>query len=419
MLAFLITILKLLAILLTVTTIHELGHFLASKLSGTGVEEFSIGLGPKIIQKKYKGTKYSLRWLPLGGFCSIEGEGESETKDENKSFAKKGSLTKIMILVMGVIFNFIFSLIIFIAVFLPGNVMTTKVVAYRPDSVLIDAGLIEGDTITKINGKKVSVYSQIANFEVKEGQKDVELEYIREGIVYTTTVNDAVKIEGKIGITFVTNDEGMSTNGIEMTGAGTSATEVGIKSGDIITSVNNIETSNANDVINAIKDNAEKEITVLVNRNGESKEFLVIPEAKEVFNLGIASVATDKSNIKYAFIETVENTKNIVGSYGKLFAGKVSIGNMSGIVGIGEVVSKSSGVANFFYLMAMISMAVGVANILPFPPLDGGKVVIVVIEAITRKKVSEKIEIIVSYVGLGLLVLLTIFVTYNDIIRII
>ena len=92
---------------------------------------------------------------------------------------------------------------------------------------------------------------------------------------------------------------------------------------------------------------------------------------------------------------------------------------MSGIVGIGEVVSKSSGLLNFFYLMAMISMAVGVANILPFPPLDGGKIVIVLIEAITRKKVSEKVELIISYIGLALLLGLTLFVTVKDIIRII
>ena len=92
---------------------------------------------------------------------------------------------------------------------------------------------------------------------------------------------------------------------------------------------------------------------------------------------------------------------------------------MSGIVGIGEVVSKSAGILNFFFLMAMISMAVGVANILPFPPLDGGKILLVLIECITRKKVSEKVELTISYIGLGCLLLLTVFVTYKDIIRII
>ena len=92
---------------------------------------------------------------------------------------------------------------------------------------------------------------------------------------------------------------------------------------------------------------------------------------------------------------------------------------MPGIVGIGEIVSKSNGFLEFINLLGIISLAVGVANILPFPPLDGGKIVIVVIESIVRKKLSEKAEAIISYIGFGLLIALTIFVTYRDIIRII
>ena len=91
---------------------------------------------------------------------------------------------------------------------------------------------------------------------------------------------------------------------------------------------------------------------------------------------------------------------------------------MSGIVGIGEVVSKTSGLIEFLNLMGIISLAVGVANIMPFPPLDGGKIVIVLGEAITRKKMSVKAEAIISYIGFGLLICLTLIVTYNDILRI-
>ena len=115
----------------------------------------------------------------------------------------------------------------------------------------------------------------------------------------------------------------------------------------------------------------------------------------------------------------VSDVSKIIGPYVDLFKGKVGINDMSGIVGIGEVVSKTSGIISFLNLMAIISLAVGVANIMPFPPLDGGKVVIVLFETITRKKISEKVEAIISYIGFGLLILLTIFVTYKDIIRII
>lgn len=420
MLSFLITVVKLLAIILVVATIHEFGHFLASKLLKVGVDEFSIGFGPKIIQKKFKGTMYSLRWLPLGGYCAIEGEEETEeNKDSETSYQKKNAFEKIIILSMGVIFNFILALVVFICVYMPGNVATTKVVSYTEDSVLAQAGLQENDIIRSINGKEMKLYSQVSNFELPSGQTDVEIEYERDGEIYKTNVSNAQKVEGKIGINFKVDEQGNPTNIIELVGAGTSSAKVGIKSGDIILSVDGISTPDAESVVNAVKDKAGKEIKVTVQRDEEVIDYNVIPESKEVFDLGVASVATTKSNISYAFIETTENIKNIVGSYVDLFTGKVSLSNMSGIVGIGEVVSKSAGILNFFFLMAMISMAVGVANILPFPPLDGGKILLVLIECITRKKVSEKVELTISYIGLGCLLLLTVFVTYKDIIRII
>lgn len=420
MVSFLITVIKLLAIILAVATIHEFGHFLASKLLGVGVDEFSIGFGPKIVQKKFKGTMYSLRWLPLGGYCAIEGEEETEeNKNSETSYQRKNPLEKIIILSMGVIFNFILATVVFLCVYLPGNVATTQVTSFTSDSVLLEAGLQENDTIVSINSKDVKLYTQIANFTLPEGQSDVEIEYERDGVLYTTTVKNAQKVERKIGITFEQDESGNSTNVIELTGAGTSAAKVGLKSGDMILAVNDVSTPDAVTIVNEIKNKAGQEISIKIQRDDEVLDFNIVPEEKTVFDLGIQGVATTKSNIGYAYTETVENIKSIVGSYVNLFTGKVSISNMSGIVGIGEVVSKSSGVLNFFYLMAMISMAVGVANILPFPPLDGGKIVLVLIEAIRRKKVSENVEIGISYVGLGLLLILTLFVTVKDIIRII
>lgn len=419
MVSLIITIIKLLAIILTVATIHEFGHFLASKLLGVGVDEFAIGFGPKIVQKKFKGTMYTLRWLPLGGYCAIEGEeATEENKDSETSYQKKNPLEKIIILSMGVIFNFILATVVFLGVYLPGTVQSTQIHGFTDSSVMAQAGMQVGDKIVSINGKKVELYSQISNFSLPKGEKDIEVVYIRDNQIFTTTVKDAQRIEGKIGVSFVTEEE-LITNEIEMIGAGSSSAKAGIKSGDIIKSIDGVEMTTGMDVVEYIKEKANQEIVITVLRNDEEKEFKVIPQGKEIMDLGIASLETTDSNLKYAFIETIENIKNVIGSYVDLFMGKVSLNNMSGIIGIGEVVSKSEGVLHFFYLMAMISMAVGVANILPFPPLDGGKIVLVAIEGITRKKVSENVELIISYIGLGLLLLLTLFVSFKDIIRII
>ena len=140
--------------------------------------------------------------------------------------------------------------------------------------------------------------------------------------------------------------------------------------------------------------------------------------SKKLFSLDIASTEKVKTTISLAFASAFDNAKTIIGSYVDLFKGKVGIKDMSGIVGIGEVVYKTEGILEFFNLMAIISLAVGVANLLPFPPLDGGKVVIVVCETVIRKKLPPNAEAIISYIGFGLLILLTIIVTYNDLIRI-
>lgn len=102
-----------------------------------------------------------------------------------------------------------------------------------------------------------------------------------------------------------------------------------------------------------------------------------------------------------------------------IFTGSVTADDLMGPIGISEVVAQTSGILDFLYIMAVVSMSLGVTNLLPFPPLDGGKILLVLIECVTRKKVSEKVELTVSYIGLGLLLLLTVFVTYKDIVRII
>lgn len=102
-----------------------------------------------------------------------------------------------------------------------------------------------------------------------------------------------------------------------------------------------------------------------------------------------------------------------------IFTGRVTANDLMGPIGISEVVAQTSSLLDFLYIMALVSMSLGVTNLLPFPPLDGGKILLVLIECVTRKKVSEKVELTVSYIGLGLLLLLTVFVTYKDIVRII
>lgn len=419
MIAFIITIIKLVVILGIVATIHEFGHFLASKICKIGVNEFSIGFGPKILQKEFKGTVYTLRCLPLGGYCAIEGE--EGTSDREDSFSNKNVFQKIFVLVMGVVFNAILALIIFLAVSFSGKTATTTITKLEDNSILAKAGVQVGDKILSIDGEKVKTVAEILNKKVDEdSSSDVTIEYERNGEIYNTVVKDAIKDVGYIGITFEYNEDKTDvTNVIELVAAGGAANEYGLKAGDKITHINGIETNNSVEVKSITSMNAGKETEYTIERKGEIIKKTVIPKSKKEFNLQIDSVEVVNTTLELAFANTKLNVSTIVGSYVDLFRGKVKVNDMSGIVGIGEVVSTTSSLIEFFNLMAIISLAVGVANILPFPPLDGGKVVIVIGEAITRKKMPEKAEAIISYIGFGLLILLTLIVTYNDIVRII
>lgn len=420
MVSFVITIIKLIIILCLVATIHEFGHFIIAKACKMGVDEFSIGFGPLIIQRKFKGTMYSLRWLPFGGYCAIEGE--EGTSNSPTSFANKNVFQKVIVLLAGATFNAILATIIFLSVALSYDTYTTNITGLSENSVLIGSGIEVGDTILSINGKRVRLQGDLLNqaFATDSDNTTTNIEYMHNGEKKETVVNNAIKDIGYIGVAFKINEDGSDvTNEIDMVASGSAAVSAGLKSGDKIISVNDIETKNSSDVIKLIRELPNQDVKLLINRDGKDEEIIVNPISKKYFDLGIISTSKEKTTFKLAGVSAIANIKQIVGSYVDLFRGKVGIKDMSGIVGIGEVVSRTSSFIEFLNLLGIISLAVGVANVMPFPPLDGGKIVIVVCEAITRKKLSEKAEMTISYIGFALLIALTIFVTFNDIMRII
>ena len=414
-----LTIIKLIIVLGVVATIHEFGHFLFAKLFKMTVNEFSIGFGPKIVQKKHKGTMYSLRWIPLGGYVAIEGE-EGDSKDEN-AFSNKAPWKRIVVLVAGVVFNAILATVIFLGVNLVTPTYSTQITDLDQNSVAYVSGLRNGDRITKIGDKETHIYQDIALYK-DTTNKDVKVEYIRDNIKNTLVVKDAVKEIGYMGVYFDTtklDEQGNVLTYVDMVEPGMPASKADIKSSDKIIKVDGETVETSEQVINVVSKNANKEIEVVVLRENKEVSLKVTPKSQVTFSLGVMGFEVEDTTLKTSYYKSISTISQIAGSYIDLFRGKVEMTQLSGIVGIGEVVSKTEGITDFLSMLGMISLAVGIANILPFPPLDGGKVVLVLIEWITKKKVSPKVEAVLSYIGLALLLALTVFVTINDIIRIV
>ena len=216
------------------------------------------------------------------------------------------------------------------------------------------------------------------------------------------------------------------TNEVEKIIDGYPAQEIGIEPGDKIIQVNEDKINNLYELNDSLQKYGDsEEIKVKVERNGNIEEYKTIPKSEEengykIFYLGVNLKPAEDTFLNRCINGTI-NTKefllSIIDNMKQLFTGKASVDQMVGPVGISQVVSKTSGIREFIYMLALISLSLGVTNLLPIPALDGGKILILIIEAIRRKPMNEKMEINIQLIGFSILIALSLYVTYNDITR--
>ena len=216
------------------------------------------------------------------------------------------------------------------------------------------------------------------------------------------------------------------TTTIENVYDGYSAKEVGILENDKILEINDKKVRFAVDVIEKIQQCNDNDLVFKIDRNNEIKYITLKPTQEETdetisYKIGVSFKISDKnfkSRMYYAFWSTADFSVSIIDNLKKIFTGRISTDQLMGPVGISQVVTKTQGIEEFVYILALISLSLGVTNLLPFPPLDGGKVVFLIIEAIRKKPLKQETEIKIQLIGFALLIGLSIYVTYNDIIRI-
>ncbi len=418
MISFLISAIKIIFVLGFLVLIHEGGHFLVAKFFKVYVNEFSIGFGKELISRKKKETKYTLRMIPFGGYVSMLGE--EERSKEKGSFSELNVPKRIAIVSAGGIVNIIFGLCAyFLLISITGNFYSTKVDSLKEDYGAYVSGIREGDEILRINGEKIRLVTQIEEILEESEGKEVSVEVKREDKVLNFRVMPTEEKTKTIGIYLGTTND--ATTEIQYIYDDSPAKTSGIEVGDVIKKINGEEIKNYEAIIEKVE-NSDEEIEIVVDRKGEEKSFKVKPIEVSSYYLGTVFKQADGTfvdRIYYGFWETTDFGFALIDNVKQLFTGKVSTDQLMGPVGISKTVASTTNLKDFIYLMALISLSLGITNLLPFPALDGGKILLLIIEAIRRKPLKENTEIAIQMIGFSLLILLSIYVSYNDILRII
>ncbi|MGL4913821.1 MAG: RIP metalloprotease RseP [Romboutsia sp.] len=316
--------------------IHEFGHFIFAKKNGVTVHEFAIGMGPQVFAKEKNGTKYSLRLLPIGGYCAMEGEDEESNKAG--SFGTKTILQRASIIFAGPLFNLITAVIFLIPVFIYIGSPTTTLDEIVEKSPAQRANLQKGDIIKEVDGKSIKSWNDFTN-------------------------------------------------------------EVSISNG--------------------------KEINMIIDREGKSLKINLTPEKSQDGTYKVGVTCKREKNffgaIGDAFTTTYEMTGQMLLFLKQMITGTVPGGftnSVAGPVGVISLVSGAakSGIFNLLYLGSIISLNLGIINLVPFPALDGGRLVLLFLEWIRGgKKIKPEKEAMINMIGLCALMAFMVFITYNDI----
>ncbi|NLM26596.1 MAG: RIP metalloprotease RseP [Clostridiaceae bacterium] len=412
--------------------VHEVGHFIAARKAGVKVQEFSIFMGPKIYSWQKGETKYSIRAIPMGGFVKMEGE--EEASDDERAFSKKPAWKRAVIIASGALMNILIAVIIMTVISFSMGYNTRSIAKLDDDSPLANAGIKAGDKIVSFDGKHIFHPNDLSVLLYVSDGSPTEIAYRREGekgIIRTFVTPKKTTPIYLIGIV-VENPEGKGSNVIQRVEKGSPAEKAGLIPGDILKKVDDVEIAERSDLSVYLQKTKDKPVNITIDRNGDIIEIHdVVPYATQTFyDLGVwfeykkgdffGSIASGINN-------SISTIRSVFYTLGWLFTGKATFRDISGPVGIvayiGDVVDMGTGFTEkLLYLLqitAFLSLNLGVMNLLPFPALDGGKLVVILIEKIRRKPLDPEKEAWISMVGFFLLMLLLIATLVNDIPRLI
>lgn len=344
-------------------------------------------------------------------------EGEEERSENERSFSKASIPKRIAIVIAGATVNIIFGLIVYFILMSSSNTYITNQIDSTLDGyVAQEIGLQQNDKIIELNEKKIKSKYDLNKIMEKSDGTEIKLKVQRDGEILEYNIKPT-EIKNKSTGMYLGEDCKILT--VEK---GSCAEKQGLKANDKIIKINKQEINDdINKIVDIIQQKGLNTMLITIKRGDQELNIELTPDYISSYYLGVNLKQAENKLINYLIyggIETKEFAFSIIDNIKMIFTGGVSVDQMMGPVGISEVVAKTNGIREFIYMLSLISLSLGVTNLLPIPALDGGKILILIIEAIRRKPLNEKMEINIQLIGFSILIALSLYITYNDILRI-
>jgi regulator of sigma E protease len=429
--------------------VHEFGHFAVAKLCGVRVEAFSIGFGPRLFGIKKGDTDYKVCLLPLGGYVKMTGETPDQIQsgdtpgEARKAEYDPGSFTnhprwqRMLIGLAGPVANFILAFVLMVFYYniineVPQYQVTAANVEWvAPESTAAQAGFQTGDLITSFDGVKNPDWSQIENQAQLNVNQAVQVTVDRKGTPLQLSLRVPALQKGEYGVDI--SDTGIEPQvmrgpiSVQEVAAGTPADKAGLRAADQIVSVDGQQFHYVGTLLAYMKAYPGKLLTLDVLRNGQHLTLNATPAKLDAgWKLGFAPVNAPMHReplpMRVAVSKSqnfcVDNSTLIVEVLGRLFTHKVAVSQLSGPVGIARMAGQAAQTDIWwpkFYTAAAISINLGILNLMPFPILDGGLILLLLIESVLRHDISITVKERIYQAAFVVLVVFFAFVIFNDV----
>lgn len=432
--------------------VHEFGHFAAAKLCGIRADTFAIGFGKRLfgwnkltgftfgdLPEDFDGkgnTDYRLSLLPLGGYVKIAGmvdeSFDTEFADKEPQpyeFRARPTWQKIIVISAGVFMNLLLAMIVFWSFnFFHGKeyTKTTSIGYVEPNSIADSLGFATNDKLLSINGKIVNNWEDVqTDILINSIGQNLNIELLRAGSIKTIKAPRSRIPSDENGEQFLM--PAGTRPGITEVLSKSPAEQAGIKTGDILLSLNRIPLLNARQTTKIITSHKGTPLPITVLRDKDTLNLTVTPGSNGMIGVGLSEIFTGQvvresfgffESFYYGAKDMIKITGLTYQMAGNVIKGKIAFGKaFAGPVKIAKFAAQSAdyGISYFLRFLALLSLSLAIINILPFPVLDGGHLLIIIIEGIARREIPIKVKVAIQNAGFVILLLLMAFIIYNDI----